>query len=214
MFLETALFDQAALLSLAVRFALDVAVVGAIVHLIYYRAKPDGDFAFTFYVLNVLVFFVSYLMVGIDLGIGFAFGLFALFTIIRYRTVTLPVKEMTYLFAIVTVAIVNGLSQLGFSWVEVVFVDAAIIAALWLLDRKWLPEQLGQEVLVYEKIENVRPEANGTLIADLRARTGLDIKSAQVGRLNFLNDTAVVKIRYARPTSGRLSMERDGGDDD
>jgi hypothetical protein len=214
MFLETAIFDGGALVSLATRFAIDLAVVGAIVHLIYFRAKPDGDFAFTFYVLNVLVFFVSYLMVGIDLGIGFAFGLFALFTIIRYRTVTLPVKEMTYLFAIVTVAIVNGLSALGFSWVEVVFVDLAIIAALWLLDRRWLPEQLGQEVLVYEKIENVRPEANGTLIADLRARTGLDIKTVQVGHLNFLNDTAVVKIRYARPPGGRLSIEGDADDDD
>jgi hypothetical protein len=214
MLVETAVVDGPALVSLALRFALDLAVVGAIVHLIYYRAKPDGDFAFTFYVLNVLVFFVSYLMVGIDLGIGFAFGLFALFTIIRYRTVTLPVKEMTYLFAIVTVAIVNGLSQLGFSWTEVFFVDAAIIAALWLLDRKWLPEQLGQEVLVYEKIENVRPEARETLLADLRARTGLDIKTAQVGRLNFLNDTALVKIRYARPAGGRLAMEGDGDDDD
>jgi len=214
MLLETALFDQTAIISLAVRFALDLAVVGAVVHWIYYRTKPDGNFAFTFYVLNILVFFVSYLMVRIDLGIGFAFGLFALFTIIRYRTVTLPVKEMTYLFAIVTVAVVNGISQLGFSWVEVLFVDAAIIGALWLLDRKWLPAQLGTEFLVYEKIENVRPDANATLIADLRARTGLDIKSAQVGRLNFLNDTALVKIRYTRPAGERLLLEGDGDNDD
>ncbi len=213
MFLETALLDDTALLSLVVRFALDLAVVWVIVHLIYFRTKPDGSFAFTFYVLNVLVFFVSYLMVGIDLGIGFAFGLFALFTIIRYRSVTLPVKEMSYLFGIVTVAIVNGLSQLGFSWSEVLFVDAAIIGSFWVLDRKWLPAQMGQEDLVYEKIQNVRPDANETLIADLRARTGLDIKSAQVGRLNFLNDTALVKIRYTRPAGERLA-ERGGDDDD
>jgi hypothetical protein len=213
-FLETALFDQAALLSLVARFALDLVVVVIIVHLIYFRAKPDGNFAFTFYVLNVLVFFVSYLMVGIDIGVGFAFGLFALFTIIRYRSVTLPVKEMSYLFAIVTVAIVNGLSQLGFSWSEVVFVDAAIIGTIWLLDRMWLPAQMGQEYLVYEKIQNVRPDANATLIADLRARTGLDIKSAQVGRLNFLNDTALVKIRYTRTAGERIAAEGDGDDDD
>lgn len=214
MFLETALFDQAALLSLVARFALDLVVVVIIVHLIYFRAKPDGNFAFTFYVLNVLVFFVSYLMVGIDIGVGFAFGLFALFTIIRYRSVTLPVKEMSYLFAIVTVAIVNGLSQLGFSWSEVLFVDAAIIGTIWLLDRIWLPAQMGQEYLVYEKIQNVRPDANETLIADLRARTGLDIKSAQVGRLNFLNDTALVKIRYTRTAGERIAAEGDGDDDD
>lgn len=214
MFLETALFDQAALLSLVARFALDLVVVVIIVHLIYFRAKPDGNFAFTFYVLNVLVFFVSYLMVGIDIGVGFAFGLFALFTIIRYRSVTLPVKEMSYLFAIVTVAIVNGLSQLGFSWSEVLFVDAAIIGTIWLLDRMWLPAQMGQEYLVYEKIQNVRPDANATLIADLQARTGLDIKSAQVGRLNFLNDTALVKIRYTRTAGERIAAEGDGDDDD
>lgn len=214
MFLETALFDQAALLSLVARFALDLVVVVIIVHLIYFRAKPDGNFAFTFYVLNVLVFFVSYLMVGIDIGVGFAFGLFALFTIIRYRSVTLPVKEMSYLFAIVTVAIVNGLSQLGFSWSEVLFVDAAIIGTIWLLDRIWLPAQMGQEYLVYEKIQNVRPDANATLIADLQARTGLDIKSAQVGRLNFLNDTALVKIRYTRTAGERIAAEGDGDDDD
>jgi len=213
-FLETALFDQAALLSLVARFALDLVVVVIIVHLIYFRAKPDGNFAFTFYVLNVLVFFVSYLMVGIDIGVGFAFGLFALFTIIRYRSVTLPVKEMSYLFAIVTVAIVNGLSQLGFSWSEVLFVDAAIIGTIWLLDRMWLPAQMGQEYLVYEKIQNVRPDANATLIADLQARTGLDIKSAQVGRLNFLNDTALVKIRYTRTAGERIAAEGDGDDDD
>ena len=214
MFLETALFDQVALLSLVARFALDLVVVMIIVHLIYFRAKPDGNFAFTFYVLNVLVFFVSYLMVGIDIGVGFAFGLFALFTIIRYRSVTLPVKEMSYLFAIVTVAIVNGLSQLGFSWSEVLFVDAAIIGTIWLLDRMWLPAQMGQEYLVYEKIQNVRPDANATLIADLQARTGLDIKSAQVGRLNFLNDTALVKIRYTRTAGERIAAEGDGDDDD
>ncbi len=214
MFLETTLFDQAALLSLVARFALDLVVVVIIVHLIYFRAKPDGNFAFTFYVLNVLVFFVSYLMVGIDIGVGFAFGLFALFTIIRYRSVTLPVKEMSYLFAIVTVAIVNGLSQLGFSWSEVLFVDAAIIGTIWLLDRMWLPAQMGQEYLVYEKIQNVRPDANATLIADLQARTGLDIKSAQVGRLNFLNDTALVKIRYTRTAGERIAAEGDGDDDD
>ncbi len=214
MVLETALFDQAALLSLVARFALDLVVVVIIVHLIYFRAKPDGNFAFTFYVLNVLVFFVSYLMVGIDIGVGFAFGLFALFTIIRYRSVTLPVKEMSYLFAIVTVAIVNGLSQLGFSWSEVLFVDAAIIGTIWLLDRMWLPAQMGQEYLVYEKIQNVRPDANATLIADLQARTGLDIKSAQVGRLNFLNDTALVKIRYTRTAGERIAAEGDGDDDD
>ena len=214
MFLETALFDQAALLSLVARFALDLVVVVIIVHLIYFRAKPDGNFAFTFYVLNVLVFFVSYLMVGIDIGVGFAFGLFALFTIIRYRSVTLPVKEMSYLFAIVTVAIVNGLSQLGFSWSEVLFVDAAIIGTICLLDRMWLPAQMGQEYLVYEKIQNVRPDANATLIADLQARTGLDIKSAQVGRLNFLNDTALVKIRYTRTAGERIAAEGDGDDDD
>ncbi len=214
MFLETALYDQTALLSLAARFALDLAVVGVIVHAIYFRTKPDGNFAFTFYVLNILVFFVSYLMVGIDVGIGFAFGLFALFTIIRYRSVTLPVKEMSYLFAIVTVAIVNGLSQLGFSWAEVIFVDVAIISAIWVLDRIWLPRQMGQEFLVYEKIQNVRPDANATLIADLRARTGLDIKSAQVGRLNFLNDTALVKIRYTRPEGERIAAEGGGDDDD
>jgi len=213
MFLETPLFDQTALLSLATRFALNLAVVGVIVHLIYFRTKPDGNFAFTFYLLNILVFFVSYLMVGIDIGVGFAFGLFALFTIIRYRSVTLPVKEMSYLFAIVTVAIVNGLSQLGFSWSEVLFVDAAIIATIWVLDRMWLPRQMGQEYLVYEKIQNVRPDANETLIADLRARTGLDIKSAQVGRLNFLNDTALVKIRYTRQGE-RIAAEGDGDDDD
>jgi len=214
MFLETALYDQTALLSLAARFALDLAVVGVIVHAIYFRTKPDGNFAFTFYVLNILVFFVSYLMVGIDVGIGFAFGLFALFTIIRYRSVTLPVKEMSYLFAIVTVAIVNGLSQLGFSWAEVIFVDVAIISAIWVLDRIWLPRQMGQEFLVYEKIQNVRPDANATLIADLRARTGLDIKSAQVGRLNFLNDTALVKIRYTRPEGERITAAGGGDDDD
>jgi hypothetical protein len=214
MFLETALYDQTALLSLAARFALDLAVVGVIVHAIYFRTKPDGNFAFTFYVLNILVFFVSYLMVGIDVGIGFAFGLFALFTIIRYRSVTLPVKEMSYLFAIVTVAIVNGLSQLGFSWAEVIFVDVAIISAIWVLDRIWLPRQMGQEFLVYEKIQNVRPDANATLIADLRARTGLDIKSAQVGRLNFLNDTALVKIRYTRPEGERIAAAGGGDDDD
>lgn len=214
MFLETALFDQAALLSLVARFALDLVVVVIIVHMIYFRTKPDGNFAFTFYVLNVLVFFVSYLMVGIDIGVGFAFGLFALFTIIRYRSVTLPVKEMSYLFAIVTVAIVNGLSQLGFSWSEVLFVDAAIIGTIWLLDRMWLPAQMGQEYLVYEKIQNVRPDANATLIADLQARTGLDIKSAQVGRLNFLNDTALVKIRYTRTAGERIAAEGDGDDDD
>jgi len=110
--------------------------------------------------------------------------------------VTVPVKEMTYLFAIISVAVINALSSKKVSYMELLFVNLGIISILYLLDVNWFAKQQGTKMLIYEKIENIKPQNRDALLADLRERTGMDITDVEIDRVNYLNDSARIKIHY------------------
>ena len=194
-FLGVKLFDED-FWPLLIRFSFDFLVLIIIVRFLYYRKPGDRDYAFTFLIFNQLIFFVCYLMSSVKLEIGFAFGLFAVFSILRYRTLTIPIKEMTYLFAVITIAVINSMATKKVSYTELLFTNFSIIALLGYLEYAWYNNALKSTEVQYEVIENIKPEKLPDLLADLRTRTGLPIERVEVVRTDFLRDTARLKIFY------------------
>jgi hypothetical protein len=189
------LYDQD-FLELLFRLVINFIVAFIIIRLIYYPVHNRKDYLFTYFVFNLLIFFVSYLLSGVKLQLGFAFGLFAIFGILRYRTEQLAIKEMTYLFVVIAIAIINALANKKISHAELFFTNFAIIAVTYLLEKQWLLRHETSKTITYEKIGLIKPENHQQLIEDLTTRTGLKINRVQVGRIDFLRDTARVRIFY------------------
>ena len=181
---------------LIIRFAFNLAICLVIVKVLYYNATKRKDYLFTYILISVVVFLLCFLLENVKLELGFALGLFAIFGIIRYRTTTIPIKEMTYLFIIIGLSVINALANKKVSYAELVFTNLAIVAVIYGLERVWLLKHEGSKRIVYEKIDLIKPENYSLLIEDLKNRTGLEINRAEVGKLNFLRDTAEIKIYY------------------
>ncbi len=194
-FLGIKLFDED-FWPLLIRFTFNFLVLIIMVRYLYYRKPGDRDFAFTFLIFNPLIFFVCYLMSSVKLEIGFAFGLFAVFSVLRYRTLTIPIKEMTYLFAVITIAVINALTTKKVSYTELLFTNFSIIALLAYLEYAWYSHALKTTEVQYEVIENIRPEHHERLLEDLRLRTGLPIERYEILRTDFLRDTVRLKVYY------------------
>jgi hypothetical protein len=135
----------------------------------------------------------------IEMGIGVGFGLFAIFTILRYRTDPIPIREMTYLFVIAALPVMNSAGVSGGIWLELAFANLAVLAILYVLERGWGFHYESYKQITYEKIELIKPENQQLLLADLQERTGLTIKRFAIGKVNFLRDTAEIKIYYDDP---------------
>ena len=179
-----------------IRFAMDFIVAFVIIRLIYYPIHKRKDYLFTYFMFNILIFFICILLNSVKLKLGFAFGLFAIFGILRYRTEQLPIKEMTYLFMIIAIAIINSLTNNKISIGEVVFTNIAIVTAASLLERVFLLKHESRKDVLYEKIENVKPQNHEQLIDDLKERTGLNIHRVQIGKIDFLRDTVRIIVYY------------------
>jgi len=179
-----------------IRFIIDFTVAFIIIRLIYYPIHKRKDYLFTYFMFNILIFFICILLNSVKLKLGFAFGLFAIFGVLRYRTEQLPIKEMTYLFMIIAIAIINSLTNNKISIGEVMFTNIAIITGAFLLERVFLLKHESRKDVLYEKIENVKPENHDILINDLKDRTGLDIHRVQIGKIDFLRDTVRIMVYY------------------
>lgn len=181
------------------RFGFDFAVLLVVVGLLYYRRAGDRDYAFTFLVFNPLVFFVCHLLSSVKLELGFAFGLFAVFSVLRYRTLTIPIKEMTYLFAVITLAIINALSNADVSYTELIFTNLVVVLLIGFLEYRWYSRALNSAEVQYERIDNIAPDQREELLEDLRHRTGLPIESVEILRTDFLRDTVRLKVYFRDP---------------
>ncbi|MBC8197759.1 MAG: DUF4956 domain-containing protein [Candidatus Marinimicrobia bacterium] len=164
--------------------------------MIYHRDHRNNDFVFTYFMFNSLIFFFAFILSNITINIGFAFGLFAVFAILRYRTDPIPIKEMTYLFIVITIGVINALSNIGESYLSLIFTNIALIGLTFILEKYWQQNLLFRQTIEYEKIENIKPENIDLLKKDLKARTGLNIQEIEIRKINFLRDTARIRIYY------------------
>jgi len=195
-FFNIELIDVEDFFELIIRFFFNLSVCFVIVKVLYYNTTKRKDYLFTYFLINIVIFLLCFLLENVKLELGFALGLFAVFGIIRYRTTTIPIKEMTYLFIIIGLSVINALANKKVSYAELVFTNLAVITVVYGLERVWLLKHEGSKRIVYEKIELVKPENYNLLLQDLKERTGLEINRVEVGKLNYLRDTAEVKIYY------------------
>lgn len=190
------LIDSVSFTGLIIRFCVNMAVALIIVRCLYYSKTRRKDYLFTYILISSVVFLLCFLLGNVKLQLGFALGLFAIFGIIRYRTNAIPIKEMTYLFVVIAVSVINALTNEETSYAELLFTNLVIVAINFVLERVWLLRHESSKLIIYDKIENIKPEKRDLLIADLEERTGLKINRVEVGQLNFLRDTATIQIYY------------------
>jgi hypothetical protein len=181
---------------LLIRFGMNLAVIIVLVRWLYYSASRRKDYLFTYILISTVVFLLCYLLESVSLQIGFALGLFAIFGIIRYRTNPMPIKEMTYLFLVIGVSVINALTA-GISLFEILFANIAVVLITFGLEKIWLLRHISSKSIIYEKINLIVPEKYEEMIADLQQRTGItDIKKVEIGAINFLKDTCRLIIYY------------------
>jgi hypothetical protein len=193
---EVAFFDPSNFWDLLIRFLFNLGITVLIARYIYYRKTRRKDYLFTFLLINSMVFLLAYLLSDVELKLGFAFGLFALFGILRYRTNPVQIKEMTYLFVVIGIAVINSVSDRYVSYAEVLFANFLITAILWFLEFYFLLSHESSRRIVYERIELVNPARQKELIDDLSDRTGIRIHRTDVVSVNFLKKRAEIIIYY------------------
>ena len=194
-FLGLPLFDGPGLWRLLILFGINLLVCWIITHFFYYHKSRRRDYYFTYMLFSTAIFFILYNLQNMKVEVGIALGLFGIFSMIRYRTEQLPIREMTYLFVLIAISIING-AGMATSYASFIAVNVLFIAIIWVLEAVGMFDRKAQKIITYEKIELIRPDRREELLADLRERTGLDIIKVQVGSINFLKDTAFLKVTY------------------
>lgn len=195
-FLGVEFFDKQDFIKLLVKSAFNFLVVGYIVRYIYYATSKNKDYLFTYILISITVFFLCFLLENVKLELGFALGLFAIFGIIRYRTDPIPIKEMTYLFIVIGISVMNALANKKISYSELLFTNMMFILITYSLEKIWLLKHETRKTITFEKIELIVPERKEELLADLKKRTGLNITRVEIRNIDFLRDTANVRIYY------------------
>ncbi len=194
-FLDMPLIDAVGVVELLVRFFINLAVTGVIIQFLYYPKSRRRDYYFTFNLISISVFLMIFLLGSVKIKVGFALGLFAIFGIIRYRTESIAIREMTYLFAIIAISVINALS-VDLSLAEIIVTNLIFMVSIWVLESTKCFKPEACKLVLYDKIELVTPEKESELVADLKKRTGLDILRVEVGHIDFLKDAAFVKVYY------------------
>ena len=198
--IETPLIDGGDFLQLLLRFGFNFLVTGIIIHLFYYPKSKRRDYHFTFTLISISIFLMIFLLGSVKLKVGFALGLFAIFGIIRYRTESMPVREMTYLFAIIAISVINALG-VEVNYGGLIGANLLFVLCIWLCEsNRWL-KHVSCKLILYDRIELIKSSCEQELIADIKARTGLKIIRVEVGYIDFLRDAAMLKIYYEPMTN-------------
>ena len=190
------LIDTYDFLELFFRFSLNLIVILILVRGIYYGMRQRKDYLFTYILISTVIFLLCFLLENVKLELGFALGLFAIFGIIRYRTLQMPIKEMTYLFLVIGISVINALANKKVSYGELIFTNVALITVTYFLERMMLLRHESQKIINYEKIELIKPENREALKLDLEQRTGIKINRIEIGKIDFLRDTARIVVYY------------------
>lgn len=191
------------ILPMILRFLVNILAIGIITHWLYFPKSRRREYYFTFMLVGISVFFLINLLGGTQIKIEFALGLFAIFGIIRYRTESMPVREMTYLFSILALSVINGLSA-SLGYVHLAVVNVLFIVLIYVFENIKLKGSLAVKMVQYDRIELIKPERRQELLDDLRERTGLDIEKVEIGGIDFLRDMTVIKIYYRSDESSTV----------
>lgn len=205
-FLGVPLCDTESLLHLLMRFAFNLIVTWIIARYCYYVKSQRRDYVLTYMLFGSAMFLLIFLMESVSIQIGMTLGLFAIFGVIRYRTETVPIREMTYLFIFITVAVINGLA-LNISYVELIVANVLLILLILMVEGRSLLRHTSAKLVIYEKINLITPDKREEMIADLEERLGHKVLKVEVGHVDFLRDVAFVKVYYELAPGETNSVE-------
>ena len=200
-FLNIPLMDWEDFWDLVLRSIFNLLVVLYLVRYMYYKTTPRKDYLFTYILISQVIFFILFLLENVKLELGFALGLFAIFGIIRYRTRQIPIREMTYLFLVIGITVINALANRKVSYAELLLTNGAVLILTYLLEKVVLLKHETKREIIYENVEMIKPENRTALIQDLQKRTGLKINRVEIGRVDYLRDSVRLFIYF---------FERDG----
>jgi hypothetical protein len=184
------------LYKLLIKFLINMVFSYILISFIYYRKTQRKDHVFTYYMISVIAFMICFALKKLEIGTGMGLGLFAIFGIIRYRTSTVRIKEMTYLFVLIGLSVVNSLAGKQISYAELAFINISTVVIVYLLEYVVMQRHENTRVITYEKIELIKPDKREEMRADLENRLGLHITKISIGKIDFLRDTAQVRIYF------------------
>lgn len=180
----------------SVRALADLVIMFILIGFIYYPKYKNKDFIFTFALFNVIIFMLCYLLGAAKIKIGFAFGLFAIFSIIRYRTIMVSIKDMGYFFVCVTLGMLNSLASIADNGILLLICNGIILLLTFFMERLNFINTENSKDIIYDNVSLIRPDQREELIADLRSRTGLNIHRIEIISINYLKDTVLLKAYY------------------
>ncbi|MFM8432577.1 MAG: DUF4956 domain-containing protein [Bacteroidota bacterium] len=176
------------------RLLIDFVSVFILVRMIHFRIYNKRDYLFTFFIFNIIIFVITYLLNKVDMSMGAAFGLFAVFSMLRYRTEGISTKDMTYLFIVIAIGLISAVSKA--TYFELIVINTIIIGFTYGLDGDVLVRNEEYKIIQYENIELIRPENKTALIEDLRKRTGLNVHRVTISKIDFMRDVAIIRAFY------------------
>ena len=199
--IEQKLFNDNAILTesfidFLIPLVINLVVTGIIIYGIYYRKMQRKEYLTTFSLISLTIFFLVFLLDSIELQIGLALGLFAVFGIIRYRTISIPIKEMTYLFVIIGISVINALANTKIGYAGLLLANIMFIIACWLFESNLIKNHISVKEIRYDNINLIKAGKESELKADLEERLGLTIVKVEIGSVNFLRDSALIKVSY------------------
>ena len=192
------------------RLALNLAFVFVLVRLIYYPIYKRRDYVFTYFMFNVITFLLCLLLRKVPIELGFALGLFAVFGILRYRTEPIGIRDLTYLFISIGIALINALANKIVSVADLLFVNSVIVGMPYVLERAFMAGDGGEKRVRYDRLELLKPGQEDALLTDLRERTGLEVRRVRILRMDLLRDTAELTVFYGARTGDRADVVEKG----
>lgn len=194
-FLDIPFFDDD-FYKMCVRFIINFSVLTALIRGCYYNFSKKADYLFTFYLVGTVVFFLCFTLKKYEIDLGLALGLFAIFGILRYRTDQIKVREMTYLFIIIGISVINSLSNKKMSYIEIITANSLIVLIAYYFDRYWNKQRTSSKDITYQSLEHIRPEQHEILKTELEEKLGFKILKIEIGQIDFEKQSVKIKIRY------------------
>jgi len=198
---DAAMAVQDFILKFGVRFLINMVSVFILIRFIYYKMNKHRELFFTYFVFNLIIFFMCFFLNKVKISMGAAFGLFAVFSMLRYRTEDLSIKDMTYLFLVIAIGLMTAVIKLDdiayyYEFIIIIVINALVLVLTYVLESNVLIKQETAKQIIYDNIELIKPEKRHELMADLELRTGQKINRISIGKIDFLRDTALIKIYF------------------
>lgn len=186
---------------MGLRLLIDLATIFVLVRLIYFPLYRQREFFFMFVIFNIIIFLISFLLNKVELSMGAAFGLFAVFSMLRYRTESISIKDMTYLFLCIAIGLVTAVTKIKdtpdtYEYIFLVGLNLSILLITYILENNRFVKKEASKLIIYENIELIQAGRQQDLLSDLKARTGINVHRLSVQRINFLKDSALIKVYY------------------